>query len=745
MNELQNMILNSVKNPSYFQQLNINDLIDDENIKDELLNILQIIVTNSTKQSNKLKNDMDDINLNLENKIDDINNDIKEIRDKLIYLEYSLNSINNKLEANKVIETVKSNVIKIAIIEKDLRLAENKYDKIFLDHIFMPGLVSPKGGKFKNMKELINNNYEEINRINSMIKKILKDFDLLKETQNIKSSHYVVNKVQDMIDQKVNTCENSLKLAFKEYNSKSEEIEKKNENNFKELHKKNDEFIELLNSMKVKFEDNFNLKFDNEHKLIEAQTINIKQLKDFRKEYIKKHEKLEELVENQKILIQKYIRYFELYKYRENFLMQRGISKDKKVSKEKSKKIKERNKSSKPSQKIEINNDNKVIEDNKNDKDSKDIKEYKDVSLFNEEVKSEIKSNNNFNKNNSFEIKQNISITIESNKENNNQTTNKETNILNKINNNEKEEYKSFDKNDIKDNNYNDNNYKIIINKLKQENKVVNENYINFGSNFPSLPDNNTSNENVSITANTYNRLNNEKESTKTNDNNEINEKSGKIKLKKVNHFFNSKNLRKLSVNNQNNNINYSDFPLKKNINNIKTYNKISPQEHTKIKYEYNKINNISFESKLKTDNFLLASNNNANETSSHFTIDNYIENKLRDSKKEKISFSNNSYQLKVNENKHGKLQRNKFFKLNVLKLDKGKEEKPMVKKKKKMGINMKFKIYSKSLSYKKAKKDKINIYDFNNDDYVKIIGENKIKRVNTEKIIHLSKKNKAK
>ena len=64
MNELQNIILNSVKNPSYFQQLNINDLIDDESIKDELLNILQIIVANSTKQSNRLKNDMDELSIN---------------------------------------------------------------------------------------------------------------------------------------------------------------------------------------------------------------------------------------------------------------------------------------------------------------------------------------------------------------------------------------------------------------------------------------------------------------------------------------------------------------------------------------------------------------------------------------------------------------------------------------------------------------------------------------------------------
>ena len=138
MNELQNLIMNSVKNPSYFKQLNINELIDDENIKDELLNILQIIVTNSTKQNNQLKNYIDDLNINLDNKINDINDNIKELSDKIIHLKVSLNSYNSKLESNKVIETVQTNSIKLSIVEKDLKLAQNKYGKFIYSYFNWP-------------------------------------------------------------------------------------------------------------------------------------------------------------------------------------------------------------------------------------------------------------------------------------------------------------------------------------------------------------------------------------------------------------------------------------------------------------------------------------------------------------------------------------------------------------------------------------------------------------------------------
>ena len=105
MNELQNIILNSVKNPSYFRQLKIKDLIEDDNIKDELLNILQIITTNFTSQNNQLKKEMEQINNNLDKKIDDIDNRIKDLNEKIIHLDISINSCNNILEANKVLET----------------------------------------------------------------------------------------------------------------------------------------------------------------------------------------------------------------------------------------------------------------------------------------------------------------------------------------------------------------------------------------------------------------------------------------------------------------------------------------------------------------------------------------------------------------------------------------------------------------------------------------------------------------
>ena len=199
MSELEKLIMNSVKNQSHFKQININDLIDDNNIKDELLNILQIIVTNNTKQTNQLKNYIDDINIKLENKIDDLNNYIKESNEKLIKYNIKLNSYISILESNKVIDNLQSNSIKISMLEKDFRIAQNKYDKIYLDNIFLPNLINSKGAKFKNLKELLTNNYDEICRIKLVIEKHKKEFEMIKSNQNNKSNYLLIKKMQDYV------------------------------------------------------------------------------------------------------------------------------------------------------------------------------------------------------------------------------------------------------------------------------------------------------------------------------------------------------------------------------------------------------------------------------------------------------------------------------------------------------------------------------------------------------------------
>ncbi len=104
--------------------------------------------------------------------------------------------------------------------------------------------------------------------------------------------------------------------------------------------------------------------------------------------------------------------------------------------------------------------------------------------------------------------------------------------------------------------------------------------------------------------------------------------------------------------------------------------------------------------------------------------------------------------QLKENnKNKEDKkIQKNRFFKLNVLKFGNfNLNEKKIIEEKKRIdnknNKNTKIKIVSKSLPYKKDKNKILKLYDFTNSDYIKIIEKNKIKRVNTVKKYHLSKK----
>ena len=698
MNELQNLIKNSVKNPSYFQQLNINDLIDDCNIKDELLNILQIIVTNSTKQNNQLKNYIDDVNLNIENKINDINDSIKEINNKLISSKISINSINSKLDSNKVIEVLQSNTIKISLIEKDFKVAQNKYDKIFLDNLFMPNLISRKGTKFKNLKELINNNYEEISKINLVLEKFEKNIEAIKEKQSNLNNYLAVKKMQDFVEQRIKTFEDDMNSSLKAH---LDSIDKNNKLIHDGLQKKKKEFDEYLDTFKNNLEEEFNIKFNNEHNLIESQMININQLREFDKEFIKKNEKLEKMIENQKLLVQKYIRYFELYKYRENFFLHKDNFNKEKRSTKKLKKLKGRKYAN------YYSNNNSIYNEKRN---------KNTISFNNEEDKSELQ-NFNLLRNNSVELynQENVRLINFYNLINDKQN---ESNILNNnnINNNNNDNYLSL-------------NSELILTKNNDEKQLISP----ITNDFPLI-----------LSPFISNMSNKEKQNNFTfekylTEPNKIIDKNDKIRLKKA-HLFNHQKLTKLSVNNTNNNNNENNN-LNLTIKNTKFF-----IENNIIKDDIHKNNN-----KSKIEN-LSPQNNNANETSSYFTIDNYMENnKLTDNKKENNANNTNRNNM-INKLENSKfkedktIQKNRFFKLNVLKfgnLNLG--EKKIIEEKKrtnnKNNKNTKIKIVSKSLPYKKDKNKILKLYDFTNNDYIKIIEKNKIKRVNTVKKYHLSKK----
>jgi hypothetical protein len=345
------------------------------------------MVTNSTKQINQLKNYIDDIGINVENRLNDIDDKIKEINNKLISSDISINSINSKIESNKVIENLNLNTIKIALIEKDFKLAQNKYDKIFLDNMFIPNIISRKGTRFKNLKELISNNYEEISKINLNIEKLEKNVEVIKEKQSSVNNYLAVKRMQDFVEQRTKMLEDTMNASLKEHINY---IDKSNEQIIDELKNKKKEFDESLDSFKKNMEDNFGAQFNNEHKLIEAQIINITQIKEFNKELIKKLEKLEKNYDNQKILIQKYIRYFELYKYRENYYLHKDVFNKEKKSAKRTKKLKEKKKKNN-----NLNHNKSIDNEEKN----------KIIFSFNEEDKIE---NVNLIRNNSVEIFNNL-------------------------------------------------------------------------------------------------------------------------------------------------------------------------------------------------------------------------------------------------------------------------------------------------------------------------------------------------
>lgn len=176
---------------------------------------------------------------NTTTKLDEFNSDLKEVSNKTEILEknvYTLTHSNNidvtkidKIDGlldtqTKMKAQLMSHDIKLSTCERDISNACYKYDKIFLDNLSVPGTIGDYC-KFKNLKEYIVSNIEQVNSLSIMINKSVMDLKSYK------------NKIENLIKQF------NLQLAgFKQNtidytNQKLEENELKRKNENDEIYK----------------------------------------------------------------------------------------------------------------------------------------------------------------------------------------------------------------------------------------------------------------------------------------------------------------------------------------------------------------------------------------------------------------------------------------------------------------------------------------------------------------------------
>ena len=101
-------------------------------------------------------------------KLTDINNTSNLDKEKLEKINELI--INQKKQNDQLI----SHEIKINNAQKDLVSSCYKYDRIYLDNLIIPGLIG-EYCKFKNLKEYIENNLNQVSALNSFKDKFINE------------------------------------------------------------------------------------------------------------------------------------------------------------------------------------------------------------------------------------------------------------------------------------------------------------------------------------------------------------------------------------------------------------------------------------------------------------------------------------------------------------------------------------------------------------------------------------------
>ena len=212
--------------------------------KNDLLKDLKII---ESKINSKLK----DSNNNLDAKLNDYEIKLSLFLEKINHLSQLISQDKHleekiiKLEKykEKINESLLNNEIKIDSIKYDLKNAINKYDNLFLENIFCPGLIGVSY-KYKNFRELIDYILSQISNLNSSKDKTnndLKNYKIKLENsiQNVKYEFSGINRnLMELTNKQFFDYEEKLKNSFNKLENKIKEIQNENIQNLFELKNK---------------------------------------------------------------------------------------------------------------------------------------------------------------------------------------------------------------------------------------------------------------------------------------------------------------------------------------------------------------------------------------------------------------------------------------------------------------------------------------------------------------------------
>ena len=234
MSNEKNIVKIQINNKTEIQKNNLSQSFCKEIYeKEDFLQEIRIIREYCKDQIMKLSTLIKEINIKIENKIETIQSNQKQLIE--LYVDSKLkNEIISDYPVfkSKTNEDFYNHQIKIEEIRKDIDNITYKYDKIYIDNFKFPGLVGDKESRFKNFKEYVFFLIDSIDNLKSS--KIYQD-NLMKQLES---------KFNENIKYFVKQIQNSEKIC-KQY---TDNQKKKIENIIKDIP---DEFVKKYDDIRL--------------------------------------------------------------------------------------------------------------------------------------------------------------------------------------------------------------------------------------------------------------------------------------------------------------------------------------------------------------------------------------------------------------------------------------------------------------------------------------------------------------
>ena len=249
-------------------------------VKDDILLYIKENLNNFLLQIDLYFSKMENIKNNFSSVTNSINSNYKDIISSHANINIKLDKINSfESFINKTNDKLISHELRLNNLSKDFSNTQQKYDKIYLDNLELPGFIG-KYSKFKNCKLFFEYIITELNSISKFKEKYILDFNTYKEKieNNIKSFNLLaetnnkahIKYINELNNKTISDCQKNVDIfeeRLKQLRVENANYAKKLNDNVELLDKK----LKVIEVIKSEILNNF----ENKVNIMKKNTENI--------------------------------------------------------------------------------------------------------------------------------------------------------------------------------------------------------------------------------------------------------------------------------------------------------------------------------------------------------------------------------------------------------------------------------------------------------------------------------------